>query len=63
MSSLRDIAMGLEGTMKCTCDLDRWQPEKLTGHSWVCDIHKAAMKQVSVEQLISELKAAKEDAG
>lgn len=27
----------------CRCDLDRWQPEKETGHSWVCPIHKAML--------------------
>ena len=29
-------------TMQCNCDLDRWQPEQNTGHSWVCDIHRKA---------------------
>lgn len=29
--------------MACNCDLDNWQPEKSTGHSWVCRIHKAAI--------------------
>ena len=33
----------LEKTMPCTCDLDRWEPEKSTGHSCVCGIHKAAL--------------------
>ena len=27
----------------CNCDLDNWEPEASTGHSWVCRIHKAAM--------------------
>ncbi len=30
--------------MQCNCDLDKWQPEMSTGHSWVCRIHKAAMR-------------------
>ena len=29
----------------CRCDLDRWQPEKDTGHSWVCPIHKAMKRR------------------
>lgn len=32
----------LEFSMQCNCDLDRWEPEKDTGHSWVCRIHRAA---------------------
>lgn len=33
-----------EDGLRCNCDLDNWQPEPETGHSWVCRIHKAAMK-------------------
>ena len=40
--SAKDIAASLESKMGCNCDLDNWQPEKSTGHSWVCRIHKAA---------------------
>jgi hypothetical protein len=29
-------------TMQCNCDLDNWEPERTTGHSHVCRIHKAA---------------------
>lgn len=32
-----------EGGMPCNCDLDNWEPERSTGHSWVCRIHKAAI--------------------
>lgn len=39
----RQIAKHLAKTMQCNCDLDNWQPESNTGHSWVCRIHKAAM--------------------
>jgi hypothetical protein len=44
--SRRDVAIRLyaEG-MGCNCDLDNWQPEQSTGHSWVCRIHKAAMAE------------------
>ena len=31
--------------MQCNCDLDNWQPEPKTGHSWVCRIHKAALER------------------
>lgn len=30
--------------MRCNCDLDNWEPERSTGHSHVCRIHKRAMK-------------------
>jgi hypothetical protein len=33
--------------MQCNCDLDNWQPERSTGHSCVCRVHKAAMAAVS----------------
>ena len=41
---LREIVKQLyaEG-MGCNCDLDNWEPERSTGHSWVCRIHKRAM--------------------
>jgi len=43
--NLRKIARELEKTMRCNCDLDNWQPETDTGHSWVCRIHKAAKER------------------
>ncbi len=30
--------------MRCNCDLDNWEPEPTTGHSWVCRIHKATIR-------------------
>lgn len=40
----REHAAELEANgMRCNCDLDNWQPEASTGHSWVCRIHKAAI--------------------
>ncbi len=39
-----EIVKGLEKTMQCNCDLDRWEPEKMTGHSWVCRIHCRALE-------------------
>jgi len=43
---LRDIVTELSRQMRCNCDLDNWQPEKSTGHSHVCRIHKAAIERV-----------------
>lgn len=41
--SLREIVLRLEPSMRCNCDLDNWEPERNTGHSHVCRIHKAAI--------------------
>lgn len=43
--SLLDIVTDIEKTMQCNCDLDAWEPERSTGHSWVCRIHKAAIER------------------
>lgn len=40
--SPREIAERLAREMQCNCDLDNWEPERSTGHSWVCRIHRAA---------------------
>jgi len=34
----------LESQLHCNCDLDNWEPESSTGHSWVCRIHKKAVE-------------------
>ena len=44
MQTRREIAEILEKEMQCNCDLDNWEPEKKTGHSWVCRIHKKALE-------------------
>jgi hypothetical protein len=41
---MKEIVAELEKKMQCNCDLDNWEPEKSTGHSWVCRIHKEAVK-------------------
>jgi hypothetical protein len=42
--NLREIAKQLRADgMRCNCDLDNWEPERSTGHSWVCRIHKKAI--------------------
>jgi hypothetical protein len=40
--TLKDFVEHCEKTMRCNCDLDRWEPERDTWHSWVCRIHKRA---------------------
>lgn len=40
--------------MRCNCDLNNnasqrdWEPEQMTGHSWVCRIHKAVMRRLGL---------------
>lgn len=47
----RQIAARLRSEgMSCNCDLDRWQPEPITGHSWVCRIHKAAIAKATGQE-------------
>lgn len=41
--TLKEIAKRLKLEMQCNCDLDNWEPEPSTGHSWVCRIHKQAL--------------------
>lgn len=41
--SARDFAVQFRQEMRCNCDLDNWEPEESTGHSWVCRIHRRAI--------------------
>ena len=34
--------------MCCNCDLDNWEPEIMTGHTWKCRIHKAVMRRLGL---------------
>jgi hypothetical protein len=43
--TLRDIVEEVKKSTKCFCDLDNWEPEIRTGHSWVCPIHKIAVER------------------
>jgi hypothetical protein len=44
--SKRELAKEIkESDVRCNCDLDNWEPERSTGHSHVCRIHKAAIRQ------------------
>jgi len=42
MKTQKEIVKELEATLQCNCDLGNWEPERDTGHSWVCRIHKQA---------------------
>lgn len=43
-----DFAQALHKTgMRCNCDLDNWEPERNTGHSWVCRIHKETLRAMA----------------
>jgi len=42
----RELANELKKTMQCNCDLDNWEPERDTGHSWVCRIHKEVKRML-----------------
>ncbi len=41
--TLKEIVTILEKSLQCDCDLDRWEPEPGTGHSWLCRIHTKAI--------------------
>jgi len=49
VKDLRMIAAEISKSVQCLCDLDNWQPERNTGHSWVCPIHKAALAALGKE--------------
>jgi len=42
-TDMKQIVESLEADMQCVCDLDKWEPTRLTRHSRVCPIHKAAI--------------------
>jgi len=42
--------------MLCNCDLDNWEPERTTGHSHVCRIHKRAMAMKRRPQDIQDVR-------
>ena len=44
-AALAPFVKQCEKEMECSCDLDNWEPERSTGHSWVCCIHKAAQER------------------
>lgn len=50
MIDIKCIVENLEKTMRCNCDLDTWEPEEFTGHSWVCRIHKMAIEKFITQE-------------
>lgn len=48
MNRLREIVAEIKSEgIRCNCDLDNWEPERDTGHSWVCRIHREAKRRLS----------------
>lgn len=47
-----------EAGMSCNCDLDRWEPNRNTGHSSVCRIHKFATNSALMGDIAPVLAAA-----
>lgn len=43
--TLKERVEDTEAKLQCNCDLDNWEPEKDTGHSWVCRIARKAKSQ------------------
>lgn len=42
--SLKEHVADIEAERtQCNCDLDKWEPTRETGHSFVCRIHKVAL--------------------
>lgn len=43
--TLKEIVAELRGNgMGCNCDLDNWQPNTDSGHSWVCRLDEEARR-------------------
>ena len=40
------LVAGAEKENQCCCDLDNYQPDPETGHSWVCIIHKLVIAEI-----------------
>ena len=52
--TLKEIIKELEQTHQCNCDLDNWQPQIDTGHSWVCRIDKIGRRVYETQKNIDE---------
>ena len=42
---MRDEAKRMEGLGLCTCDLDKFEPERNTWHTLECKCHKIAVEK------------------
>jgi len=49
MKSIKEIVAELEQKLQCTCNFDKWEPVKDTGHTFVCLIHKNARLQYKLQ--------------
>ena len=45
----RERAQEIAKETGCCCDLDNWQPTRITGHSHVCRIHKMALGETPIQ--------------
>ena len=50
MKPIKEIVSELEQKMQCTCNFDKWEPTKDTGHTFVCMIHKNARLQYKLQK-------------
>jgi len=48
---MRDEAKRMEGLGLCTCDLDKFEPERNTWHTLECKCHKIAVEKSSRGEL------------
>ena len=57
MTKLEQAAKECADTMRCNCDLDTWEPERVpyTGHTHVCRIHQAAVAKVKADAAAERL--------
>jgi len=42
---LKEIVKIKEKKLQCGCDFDTWEPERETGHTFICRIHLAAIEE------------------
>jgi hypothetical protein len=62
-ATLREKAKFIALHIPCDCDLDSWEPDKRTGHSWRCRIHRLALGYgINIFDLASRWKVSKEEA-
>ncbi|KKN05661.1 hypothetical protein LCGC14_1084940 [marine sediment metagenome] len=43
---MTQIIRKLERKLQCNCDLDKWEPHPVTGHTLGCCIHDAAAEHL-----------------
>ena len=45
LAKIKDIVKIIKMSTPCCCKEYIFLPEKITGHSWICDIHRKAIKK------------------